>query len=197
MNNGDLATTNRVLATIRAAQLSGDRRAIPDEIFEEVGKIVVQPCVEVIVVDGGKYCLQRRSKDDSGNFGEGRLHIPGGFLKPVNGAGSVACDARWMAHTECGFQDLQYIAGPVAIYRWPMETHKYANPVSLAYVFEPCGIKQQKEGLAWFDIGVLPDRQEVIDGHGGEVHLAILRVFFDSYKKNFQCPCVDLDMNQV
>lgn len=191
----DYGSTDRVLRMIRSAQLLGDNRAIPEQLFELIGKIVVQPAVEMIILtDDDTYLLQKRSADDCGSFGAGLLHIPGGFLKPVPGPVSVLASAQWMASVELGVHHLDYIAGPLAVYRWPMETHEYANPISMLYGFQAQGIRTEGSGVVEFPMSALPKREEIICGHGGDVHYELLKIFQKAHGQNFQVPCIDLNM---
>jgi hypothetical protein len=193
----DFGATERVLSMIRNAQLSGDTRAIPEQLFGLIGKVIVQPAVEMIIIDRDKGCyiMQRRPENESSAWGAGLLHIPGGFLKPVPGPASVLSTAQWMAAEELGIHSLNYIAGPLAVYRWPMEAHEYANPISLLYVFEAQGIRTEGEGVVEFSLGDIPERSSLIKGHGGDVHYKLLRVFTAAHDKDFNVPCIDLNMD--
>lgn len=193
----DVEATARTLRTLAEKQRGGDRRVAPQELFFGLKETTVEPAIELVIIDSeGKYCLQRRPPGES-VWGAGKLHIIGGFLKASPKYPTIMSDGLWMAREECDFENVSYVAGPIAIYRWQNpEEHPFGHPVSMLYVAKMEGPLPNRDDLVWFEPGTVPAEREMIQGpggHGGRIHFMLLRAFNRAALRNFDCACIDLN----
>ena len=177
-----------------ARRLAGERRCFPLELHDATFRCVVPTIVEGIIVDGaGRYALVPRPERDE-VYGGGRLHILGGASNP--GTRSMLADAEWMAQTEFGFDNLSYVAGPIAVYTWQVEdNHPFGTPRSEVYVFKAEGKWPENNGVRWFLNGTFPTNDELIIGRFGQMHRRFLQVYHSAIVASSTLRCVDLNLS--
>jgi ADP-ribose pyrophosphatase YjhB (NUDIX family) len=189
----------QVLRSYAAETIRGAPKALPLELREAVQALVVEPAVEIIITDEhGRYLLVQRPPNDSEAnkryFGEGRFHLPGGFLKPnrtgAKSVGPIGTAVR-MAREETGLKVVP-ISGPIAMYQWTRtKEHPTGWPLALVFVFKVVG-GELKEGTKWVDPDKLPDKSELLQGNAGEIQ----RRYMEVYQKWRQDPETFIDLNQ-
>jgi hypothetical protein len=90
-DEADVETAVRVLRKIAELQGQGDMRAVPQfsgnpnaDLYTALKMVTQEPAVEAIIWDPrqGQYFLAKREPGQT-DFGIGREHIFGGFMKPV------------------------------------------------------------------------------------------------------------------
>jgi hypothetical protein len=189
----DVGNAVEVIRSVTARMMTGEPRVAPLALHESMQGATVQPAIEAIIVnrERTKYALHKRPPDEK-NFGPNRLHILGGFLKPNRHGVSMTETAREMAQKEMGLQDIEFVAGPIAVYQWTRGIeHPIGWPNSQVYVFEAVGEIPNRDDTVWFNIDELPTEDQSMVGFAGKLHTDFLRVFQEWAKSPAQ-PCRDL-----
>jgi hypothetical protein len=171
--------------------VQGERRAYPLPLYEAMMYATVQSVVEGVIIDGARYALGRRPAGEK-VFGENRLHIIGGCVKPQTKGISMLGEMAWMARNEYGFGDISHVAGPIATYTWQHGEHPIGWPRVELHVFRAIGSIPERPDLVWYPYGQYPAEDEILAGRAGEIHLDFLREFH-TWLENPQRPCTDLN----
>ncbi len=205
-DSDDLRATVRTLKGVSNQLEQGNDRALPGshqdpdtDVYGAVYRVVQQPAAEGIIFDPDtrKYYLARRIPGQQ-DFGAGKVHIFGGWLKPYLAdvsPMSYLCDT---GRNELG-TDFEYLAGPIFTYAWQRNEHPVGFPLSMGYVIKPTRIgklNDDRTGL-WYDVGDLPTQDEMIRGRAGELHFMFLRAFFKWVRAGGTIPCIDLNQNPL
>jgi hypothetical protein len=173
---------------------AGEPRCFPLALHKATFGCTVPSIVEAFIVDSAteRYCLVPRPEKDP-VFGGGRLHILGGASNP--GSKGMLEDAKWMAREEFGFEDLSYVAGPIAVYTWqPSDMHPFGTPRSELYVLRAIGKLPEQSPVNWFKIGERPTVEQMMFYPFGNIHDQFITIFNEALRRKFDCACVDLNM---
>ncbi len=195
----EINITVGVLRSFAAETIRGKPKALPLELRQAVQALVVEPAVEIIITDEqGRYALVPRPPDDSEAnkkwYGEQKLHIAGGFLRPnregAESVGPIGTGIR-MAKEDTGL-DVVPVSGPIAMYQWTRtKEHPTGWPLSLAFVFKVVG-GTPKENIRWFDADSLPTEEELITGNSGRIHRGLIEAY-QAWRKD---PHTFIDLNE-
>jgi hypothetical protein len=186
----DVERAAEIIRHFAQMTVQGQRRAYPAPLYEAMMYATVQSVVEGVIIDDGRYALGRRPPGEV-MFGENRLHIIGGCVKPQSNSITMLGEMAWMARHEYGFEDISYVAGPIATYTWQRGEHPIGWPRVELHVFRAVGVIPDRPDLAWYPYGKYPSEDEIMMGRPGEIHLQLLREFH-AWLENPQRPCTDL-----
>lgn len=208
----DLRATVRVLTEIRAQLDAGNVLAVPGSddpsinVYKALKAVVKETAAEGFLYHREQYYLPKRVHGQT-DFGIGRVHMHGGFEKPIPGYNKPGEYLQRTALLELGAK-VYVDPCPGFMYHWgwymlenstTMAQEHFGFPVSFGYrclIQNPDALGDSSKGL-WYPIGTLPKEDEMIVGRPGALHLMFLRACFLQHARGWTLPCINLNINPV